>query len=289
MRSAQHDQALELTTEVLKTELLTELIVNLPMFEFECRKDVTQVFSNVLRKRSGGAMVAVDWLAQRPQLLFTILGGYDDPKVALNYGTMFRECCRHEGLVALFLPTAPSRHAYSLFGYIESPHFDVASDAFASLRELLTKHRPLVARFLEEQYDDFFACYHGLLRSENYVTKRQSLKLLSDLLLDRANFATMTRYITSSQHMKTIMVLLRDPSPSIQFEAFHVFKIFVANPNKGRGIHDVLHRNKDKLLAFLNNFHNDRGDEQFSEEKKFLVHEISLLDHDGREQDALNG
>ena len=37
--------------------------------------------------------------------------------------------------------------------------------------------------------------YTTLLLSTNYVTKRQSLKLLGEILLDRANFNVMTRYI----------------------------------------------------------------------------------------------
>ena len=35
-----------------------------------------------------------------------------------------------------------------------------------------------------------------LVSSNNYVTRRQSLKLLSELLLDRSNFAVMTQSVT---------------------------------------------------------------------------------------------
>jgi calcium binding protein 39 len=38
--------------------------------------------------------------------------------------------------------------------------------------------------------------YTTLLLSSNYVTKRQSLKLLGEILLDRANFNVMTQYIS---------------------------------------------------------------------------------------------
>ena len=46
----------------------------------------------------------------------------------------------------------------------------------------------LCADFLEANYDKVFDHYQGLLNSENYVTRRQSLKLLGELLLDRHNF-----------------------------------------------------------------------------------------------------
>lgn len=71
----------------------------------------------------------------------------------------------------------------------------------------------------------FFATYTTLILSTNYVTKRQSLKLLGEILLDRANFNVMTRYIANEANLKLIMNLLRDKSRNIQFEAFHVFKV----------------------------------------------------------------
>ena len=71
----------------------------------------------------------------------------------------------------------------------------------------------------------FFSSFTTLILSNNYVTKRQSLKLLGEILLDRANFNVMTRYIASETNLKMMMNLLRDKSKNIQFEAFHVFKV----------------------------------------------------------------
>lgn len=50
-------------------------------------------------------------------------------------------------------------------------------------------------------------------------------QLLGELLLDRHNFTVMTRYISKPENLKLMMNLLRDKSPNIQFEAFHVFKV----------------------------------------------------------------
>lgn len=74
------------------------------------------------------------------------------------------------------------------------------------------------------------------------------------------------------------MNLLRDKSKNIQFEAFHVFKVFVANPNKPKTVQDILSKNQEKLLKFLADFHNDRtDDEQFNDEKAFLIKQIQDL------------
>jgi calcium binding protein 39 len=35
----------------------------------------------------------------------------------------------------------------------------------------------------------------------------------------------MTRYITNETNLKMMMILLRDKSKNVQFEAFHVFKV----------------------------------------------------------------
>lgn len=269
--------AQELACKVLQTELLYLLPPQLPILDFECRKDITQVFSNLLRKQVDGQHITVVWLEAHPDTLDILLRGYAQPAVALHYGTMLRECVRHERLARLILPSAETDPFYSLFDYIESPYFDVASDAFATLKDILTKHKALVSSFLDASYDQFFKRYMRLVTSENYVTKRQSVKLLGELLLDRSNFAIMTRFIASADNLKVIMTLLRDSSSSIQYEAFHVFKIFVANPHKEGRVLDVLLRNQERLINFMRDFQNERADEQFVEEKGFLVKEIGSL------------
>jgi calcium binding protein 39 len=97
----------------------------------------------------------------------------------------------------------------------------------------------------------FCAKYSILLQAGNYVTKRQSLKLLGELLLNRANFNSMMKYINSADNLKIMMNLLRGNTKAIQFEAFHVFKIFVANPRKSTQVAEILVRNKLKLIDFL--------------------------------------
>lgn len=51
------------------------------------------------------------------------------------------------------------------------------------------------------------------------------VQLLGELLLDRANVKVMMRYVSDSANLQMMMMLLKDNSRSIQFEAFHVFKV----------------------------------------------------------------
>ena len=84
----------------------------------------------------------------------------------------------------------------------------------------------MVPRYLAVNFELFFEKYNQVLvQSNSYVTKRQSIKLLGEILLDRANYNIMTKYISAEANLKMMMNFLRDKSRNIQFEAFHVFKV----------------------------------------------------------------
>lgn len=264
----------ELLTEIFQGDLLGLLFSNMGAIEFEAKKDFVILFGNLMRREVAGRKTGVDFLEKNSKLLDDLVLGYEDPEVAVICGQLLRVCLDNESLAQLVLH---SEHFLKFFTFVENPGFDVASDAFATFKDLLTKHKALCAEFLEKNYDVIFEDYTQLLHSKNYVTRRQSLKLLGELLLDRANFNVMTKYISDQQNLKLMMNLLRDKSKNIQFEAFHVFKVFVANPNKAKPILDILTKNKEKLISFLSNFHNEKEDEQFADEKAFLLKQIEQL------------
>ena len=90
------EAASELAREVWKSDVLRLLLTHLPLLDFECRKDVSQVFSNLLRRQQHGEHETVKWLEENRDVLFILLRGYETPQLALNYGMMLRECARHE-------------------------------------------------------------------------------------------------------------------------------------------------------------------------------------------------
>jgi len=263
-----------LATEVLSNDLIPLLVIHISKLEFEAKKDLALVFNNLLRRQAGSRYPTVEYIYKNSEILDNLVKGYDVSDVAITCGSMLRECIKHESLSKHLLY---SNNFWEFFKYVEMANFDIASDAFATFKELLTKHKTLSAEFLEKNYDQVFEKYTQLLNSQNYVTRRQSLKLLGELLLDKANFYIMTRYISSSNNLKLMMNLLRDKSRSIQFEAFHVFKVFVANPNKTKPVLEILQKNKDRLIAFLTQFHNDKEEEQFNDEKAFLLKQIQAI------------
>jgi calcium binding protein 39 len=272
-------------------DLLSLLAENLPLMVFETRKDAVQIFNNLLRRGmedstrvtapDDGAIgkdepvTAVGQISKGGgHLVMILVAGYDDNEIALNSGAMLRECLRDESLSTLLLE---SPVFWRFFQLVEKNDFDVASDAFASFKDLLTRHQQAAASFMVANLDRFVLEYNGLLRSSNYVTRRQSLKLLGEMLLERANFRIMTQYIASPGNLRLIMNLLLDSRRNIQFEAFHVFKVFVANPKKPPEIQQILVRNKDRMVAYLADFLSDRDDEQFQMDRREILEEIQRM------------
>ena len=212
----------QLAQEAYATDLLFHLTSHLSRFEFESRKDVVAIFTHLLRRQIGSRWPTVEYLCATPDVIFAVLKGYEDEEVALNTGMILRDMLKHEALAKILLY---SEEFYLFPHYIETTTFGISCDAYTNLKETLTKHKPMVAEYLEKNYDRFFSSFTTLLMSSNYVTKRQSLKLLGEILLDRANFNVMTRYIANEANLKMMMIMLRDKSRNIQFEAFHVFKV----------------------------------------------------------------
>uniref|UniRef100_A0A7S0ZG16 Calcium-binding protein 39 n=1 Tax=Timspurckia oligopyrenoides TaxID=708627 RepID=A0A7S0ZG16_9RHOD len=291
-------QARSLAVLARDEDLLLLLTSNLTVMGFETRKDAVQVFNNLLRQQlasesppsaaspeasaddntnEASLVTVLESMAQSGRgtdMICTLMRGYDSHEVALNSGAMLRECIRNETMtkMLLFDPLF-----WKMFDWVQVSDFDVASDAQSTFKDLMLRHPDVAAEFIESEFDRFFEKYNTLLRSHNYVARRMSLKLLGEMLLERANFNIMTRYISSTDNLKLIMNLLLDNRKNIQYEAFHVFKIFVANPNKTPAVASILRKNKKKMVEYLNNFLRDRDDEQFHEDREMIIEEIQEM------------
>ena len=77
-------------------------------------------------------------------------------------------------------------------------------------QELLTRNKTASAEFLEANYDKFFSHYQNLLNSDNYVTRRQALKVTC--FLSRYNSFFSYNYCRHKSHacsvQKDISVLI---------------------------------------------------------------------------------
>lgn len=71
--------------------------------DFESRKDVVQIFNTLLRRQIGSRFPTVEYLCNKPEVLFTAFRGYEHEEVALNTGMILKEMLRHESLAKLLL------------------------------------------------------------------------------------------------------------------------------------------------------------------------------------------
>jgi calcium binding protein 39 len=259
------ESVLEQLGAIMNEDLLFILATNIHRLPFESRKDAQVIFSTAFRyKRPGQSDPEVlhHIVTFRPEIIIALCRGYDRRESAMPCGGVLREALKYDAICALLLYDEPTEDGHALdlgnvnpdlpssgngvlwnfFDWIDKGAFEVSADAFNTFRvpsslerhgdwadstqEILTKHKTLVATYLQTNFDMFFAKYNSMLiQSESYVTKRQSIKLLGEILLDRANYNVMTQYVDSGDHLKIIMRLLRDDRKMINYEGFHVFKV----------------------------------------------------------------
>ncbi|RAH64178.1 Mo25 family protein [Aspergillus aculeatinus CBS 121060] len=300
------EQVQNLVHAALQEDLLYDLARCLHLLPFEARKDTQAIFSHMLRFRPASSSSnqndppVISYIVHnRPEVIIELCKGYEHSESAMPCGIILREALKFDVIAAIILydqsgegepaikltevqPGVPQDGTgifWRFFYWIDRGSFELSADSFTTFRDILTRHKTLVTGYLSTNFDRFFAKFNEVLvNSSSYVTKRQSIKLLGEILLDRANYNVMMSYVESGDNLKLCMKLLRDDRKMVQYEGFHVFKVFVANPNKSVAVQRILINNRDRLLRFLPRFLEDRTeDDQFTDEKSFLVRQIELL------------
>jgi len=259
--------------------LLMQMLKNGKLYAPDAQKEMTTVFNWILRHKT--EEFRATFKDKFNVVVDQLLEDYGDktrPRLQVQISTVLREMMKDSELHRFLLYDCP-RLMDLLFDKVKATDFDISSDGLSTLKQLLTKNKKTVSKYLDQNYQKFFDQYNDLIKSDNYVTKRQSLKLLGDVLLDKQNKATMMRYIGEKPNLKLLMMMLRDDSKAITFEAFHVFKVFVANPHKEPEIYKTLFNNKDKLVSFLETFQQSERetDNQFIHEKGLLIGKLNQM------------
>lgn len=71
----QTDLTAQLAQEMYNADMLTFEIENLSRIDFEGKKDVAQIFNNLLRRQIGTRSPTVEHICTRPKILFTLMKG----------------------------------------------------------------------------------------------------------------------------------------------------------------------------------------------------------------------
>jgi len=296
------------------SELLPKLVDKIGALPFESRKHVAAIFNYLLVAGSKGSdadvffpltATFVEYMkVHLGQVLSSIMSGLEAAQkrgqvdLGLHYNSMYRSCLRHPSLYRRIVGSSVSSRQYVfpfLDVYVHESNFEVSSDAMETLRLLFTggvneisntvqqeEMSSIAAEFLLRDYDETWTARFNpklLSTSANYMTRRVALQILSTILLTRSNYAVMIKFVADRKNLILIMNLLRDTSPHITLDAFHVFKVFVANPNKPDTIVQILRDNKLKLCNYLRTLHKDKeeSDVQFRDEKALIISTIEAL------------
>ncbi|GMH50186.1 hypothetical protein TL16_g00712 [Triparma laevis f. inornata] len=174
-------------TNVKEPMSVIELCIEtLPSLEFESKKSTSQTLLQILTPPP-----------PLPPSFYTLLSTTQNtsPPSCLPLGNLLRHTLTLPQNNTTFL-TSPTFLTLTLTTLPISPNFDVLSDVFSTLKTSL--NAGTASSFLEEKYESFFDRFEVLLKSDNYVTRRFSLQLLSTVLLSRCNFNVMMRYISST-------------------------------------------------------------------------------------------
>jgi len=293
-------------------DLMPKLLENMTVLPFESRKHVAAVFNYLLvcglegndadlyKQIMEGFRAYVNSHYER--LMTIIVGGHDTSShgasdIGLHFGTMYRSCLRHSVLYRELVGTTERAQQFVfpfLDSYVHVPNFDISSDAMESLRlvflgggdRVAEEESPVMgeiaAEFLSRDYEAVWDERFNpklLSDSANYMTRRVALQILSTVLLTRSNYNIMVKYVASRANLILVMHLLRDRSPHISLDAFHVFKVFVANPSKPPDIVRILKDNQVKLCRYLTTLHQEQEaqDTQFRDEKALIIESIENL------------
>ncbi|SCW01854.1 LAFE_0E08724g1_1 [Lachancea fermentati] len=271
----------ELYATIYQSDLIYDLLVHLPELDFETRKDVAVVFAICLRRSKDNKFITVDYLVTRPKIIALMLRTTEVAlkkphcnDIFLNVGSMILESIKYEQLCRIILK---DQQIWKFFEFARLGCFEISTESLQILTDTFTQHPKLVSTEFFNQPQNiqkFIERLNNLIAHGNYVTKRQSIKLLYNLIMIRPYNQLLNAYINSPENLKLIMILLSDRSRNLQLGSFNIFKVFIANPRKSKPVMDILVKNREKLLLYLENFNGDSKDSTFLDEKEYVMQEI---------------
>ncbi|VFQ70208.1 unnamed protein product [Cuscuta campestris] len=134
----------------------------------------------------------------------------------------------------------------------------------AMLRECI-RHQVVASHILKSgQVRNFF----GYMQLPEFDVAADAATTFKELLTRHKS--TVAEFLSGNNNWES--------SKPIQLDAFHVFKLFVANTNRPPGITSVLANNKEKLLRLFAGLRMDKDDELFESDKTQIMKEISGLE-----------
>ena len=276
------DEVERCLTVAFSTDLMLHISKKVAFLPPETRRIVSAIWGYLLKMEHPKSFQRplVEYLTKHAEPVQTLLAlyGKNSGGVDVIIGVMIRDATRFQKVLEYVFKRDS---VFQLFPVLTSKNFDVSSDAFETLKEILVNHKEVSASWISQNFDNFFGEYMKLLNDGNvgdYVTVRQALSILSSMLLDRQFMDVMIQFVSKEEFLKPILLLMDNQSKVVQFEAFHIFKIFAANPNKTQKIARILNQNHLRIIKLLERIEQDRlEDVEFGQDKAAVVRKLTAL------------
>ena len=266
------------------SNLMVQMAKRIPCIDPEPRRVISAIWGYLLKiehpKTSKRTMV--DYLICHTEAVSSLfdLYGKNSSSADVIIGVMIRDASRFSKIVTFILT---SGLVYQLFPVLTSDNFDVSTDAFQTLREVLTNHKEVSAPWLSKNAEKFFPECMKLVDPKtngrtDYVTVRQMITLLTTIMLDRPFMDSMVQFVGNDDFLVKTLVLLGNSSKVVQYETFHLFKIFAANPRKPPRVAKLLVSNSERIVRILEQIEQDRLDDtEFKQDKQAVVTKMKAL------------
>jgi calcium binding protein 39 len=126
------------SVEIASRKMMEVLIRHIGIIDFEAKKDVAALFRDLLRAPCQDGFAPEYIVNNFDQIVGPLFEGYRLIEFSsFCCGQMLRECSKHAELTALILG---SNYLDELFTAVKLEQFDIATDAFLTLQELLVSH-----------------------------------------------------------------------------------------------------------------------------------------------------
>ena len=105
------------------------------------------------------------YVCEHPQILHMLVDGYRDQSISITCGGMLREMTRDASIHKIILDDEALWEPFVEF--VTFDEFTVASDAFDTLKGILTKHPKMTGEWLRDHRESFLRSYNRLIVKGN--------------------------------------------------------------------------------------------------------------------------
>lgn len=273
-----HENLTHIATQCGKeADKVNRIFIDLDAFEKESKKQIIEIFSELFNMKSDPNPLAEGLASDAHRTIEAILDKFESSTNSTYYANILKMMSSKPELIKYFLDV---KIFQVLANYASNSVFDISSEALTVFIEILFSENKKVQRevsnFLNEYKAEMMEIFLDLFNQDNYLAKREGMKMLYDLLLNKDyNREFADYFITEKEHLKFTMTSLNDESTPIQTEAFLLLLVFLQAPTEKRGpkVNDTLRKNKDQLIEFVQHFMEEKGkdDESLKAKKDIAI------------------